>query len=56
MSSRSSSPNPKPSAPSAPSTPDVYVGLLSVAVAALIGGIIFLILELNKYDWQVVAQ
>ena len=53
MSSRSSSPNPKPSTSS---TPDVYVGLLFVAVAALIGGITFLILELNKYDWQVAAQ
>ena len=53
MSSRSSSPSPKPTASA---TPDVYVGLLAVAVAALIFGITFLILELNKYDWQVAAQ
>ena len=50
MSSRNSSPSPKPSTSE---TPDVYVGLLLVSVASLIGGITFLILELNKYDWQV---
>ncbi len=33
--------------------PDVYVSLLFVAVAALTAGIIFLVLELNKYDWTV---
>lgn len=33
-------------------TPDVYVGLLFVAVAALITGCIFLALELNTYGWQ----
>ena len=32
--------------------PDVYVGLLFVAVAALITGCIFLALELEKYGWQ----
>jgi hypothetical protein len=32
-------------------TPDIYVGLLFVSVAALIAGCIFLALELNKYDW-----
>ena len=31
--------------------PNIYVGLLFVAVAALITGIIFLTLELNSYDW-----
>jgi hypothetical protein len=31
--------------------PDVYVGLLFVSVSALITGCIFLVMELNKYDW-----
>lgn len=31
--------------------PDVYVGLLFVSVAALVTGIILLILELNRYQW-----
>ena len=31
--------------------PDVYVGLLFVSVAALITGCIFLVMELNRYDW-----
>ncbi len=30
---------------------DVYVGLMFVSVAALIMGIVFLALELQKYDW-----
>lgn len=29
--------------------PDIYVGLLFVSLAALITGIIFLVLELGKY-------
>ncbi len=33
--------------------PDIYVGLLFVSLAALIMGIIFLVLELNTYDWTV---
>jgi hypothetical protein len=33
-------------------TPDVYVGLLFVAVGALITGCIFLALELSSYGWQ----
>ncbi len=33
-------------------TPDVYVGLLFVSVAALIAGITLLVLELNSYAWQ----
>lgn len=32
--------------------PNVYVGLLFVAVAALIAGCIFLALELNTYGWS----
>jgi hypothetical protein len=31
---------------------DVYVGLLFVAVSALIAGIVFLVLELGEYGWQ----
>lgn len=29
--------------------PDVYVGLLFVSLAAVITGIVFLVLELNRY-------
>ncbi len=47
MSPRSSN---KPAGGAAPS-PDIYVGLLFVSVAALIAGCTFLALELNKYDW-----
>lgn len=32
--------------------PDVYVGLLFVSVSALIAGIILLVLELGRYNWQ----
>lgn len=32
--------------------PDVYVALLFVSVAALIVGIIFLVMELGNYDWR----
>lgn len=35
------------------SEPDVYVGLLALSVGALLTGIIFLCLELNKYGWEV---
>jgi len=50
MSPRSSSKKTKPSGERPPA--DVYVGILFVAVAALVAGCIFLALELNKYDWQ----
>ncbi|GAB4142739.1 MAG: hypothetical protein Tsb009_13260 [Planctomycetaceae bacterium] len=43
--SRTSSEKNKPS-------PDIYVGLLFVSVSALITGCIFLVMELNKYDWM----
>lgn len=33
-------------------SPDVFVGLLFVSVASLITGIILLVLELNRYAWQ----
>ncbi len=46
MSRRSSDSN------AAKATPDVYVGLLFVSVAALIAGITLLVLELNSYAWQ----
>lgn len=36
----------------AKATPDVFVGLLFVSVASLITGIILLVLELNRYAWQ----
>ena len=52
MSPRSSS---KKAAGPAPSL-DVYVGLMFVAVAALIVGITFLFLELNKYGWEMATQ
>lgn len=44
MSRQISDPNPQP---------DIYVGLLFVAVAALITGCIFLALELNEYGWKI---
>jgi len=44
MSPRSSKPNP---------SPDVYVSLLFVSLAALISGCVLLALALNKYDWQI---
>jgi len=49
MSPRSSSPK-KPAGP-APA-PDIYVGLLFAAVAALTTGCVFLALELQSYDWM----
>lgn len=45
MSPRGSEPNPPKPAP------DVYVALLFVTIAALTAGIVFLVLELNRYDW-----
>ena len=40
------------SSAAAKATPDVFVGLLFVSVAALIAGITLLVLELNSYGWQ----
>jgi hypothetical protein len=48
MPPRSSKPQPGGGAPA----PDIYVGLLFVAVTALIAGCVFLALELGKYNWQ----
>jgi hypothetical protein len=33
--------------------PDVYVGLMFVSLAALTLGVIFLVLELGEYGWQI---
>ena len=40
------------SSDNAPS-PDVYVALLWVSLAALLTGIVFLVMALSKYDWKV---
>lgn len=32
--------------------PDVYVSLLWVSLAALITGIVFLVMALSAYNWQ----
>lgn len=32
--------------------PDVYVAMLFVSVAALITGIVFLVIECNRYNWM----
>lgn len=42
--------NSKKKAPTEAPVADVYVGLLFVGLASLITGIIFLVLELNKYS------
>jgi hypothetical protein len=34
-------------------SPGIYEGLLFVSLAAVIMGIVFLILELNQYGWKV---
>ena len=49
MSPRSSSPR-KVKGP--PASPDIYVALLFVSVAALIVGVTLLILEMNVYEWK----
>ena len=35
------------------STPGIYEGLLFVSLAAVIMGIVFLVLELNTYGWKI---
>lgn len=50
MSPRSSSPKSTP-----PASPGIYDGLLVVACAALVAGLIFLALHLNDYGWQIAA-
>ena len=44
MSPRSSSEGP---------APDIYVGLLFVSLAALLMGILFLVLELSRYEFKI---
>ena len=36
--------------------PDVYVSLLFVSLAALITGIVMLVLELGKYSWKMAPE
>ena len=35
--------------------PDVYVALLWVSLAALLTGIVFLVMALNAYQWKIAA-
>jgi hypothetical protein len=51
VSARSSSKAKKAKARGPAAAPDIYVGLLFVAVAALITGISFLVVELGRYQW-----
>jgi hypothetical protein len=51
MSPRSSKPAKKAKPKGPPPDPDIYVGLLFVSVASLLTGCIFLIMELNNYQW-----
>lgn len=44
--------SPRSSSPKSPPEPGIYDGLLVVACAALLTGIIFLWLHLNSYGWQ----
>ncbi|MBW3540317.1 MAG: hypothetical protein KY476_08605 [Planctomycetes bacterium] len=45
MSPRSSDPQPPPP------DPNIWVGLLFAAFAALVTGCVFLVLELSRYGW-----
>lgn len=38
--------------PQSSNSPGIYDGLMLVATSSLIAGVVFLILELNKYGWQ----
>lgn len=51
MSTRSSKSKGKAAA-SESAGPNIYVGLLFVSLAALVTGIIFLIMELSAYNWE----
>ena len=44
--------SPQGSQPRGSSEPDIYVGLLFVSVAAMIAGIIFLVMELTNYNFE----
>jgi hypothetical protein len=52
MSRRSSNPR-RGTGPSP--DPDIYVGLLFVAVASLLTGCIFLVMELGRYNWMIAS-
>ena len=52
MSRRSSKENKGGGAKGPPPAPDIYVGLLLVALAAITFGCVMLALELNNYGWQ----
>lgn len=42
----------KPSKPTSPNPqPGIYDGLLVVSTAALLGGIIFLVMHMGNYGW-----
>ena len=45
MSPRSSNPRPNPE-------PGIYDGLLVVSTAALVAGIVFLLLHMSNYGWD----
>ena len=51
MSTRSSKSKGKAGAGEA-AGPNIYVGLLVVSLSALIAGIVFLVLELQTYNWE----
>lgn len=36
-------------------SPGIYEGLLFVSLAAVVMGIVFLILELNSYGWKITS-
>lgn len=45
--------SPRGSKPKPAAEPGIYDGLLIVSTAALIAGIIFLVLHLNNYGWEI---
>jgi len=51
MSTRSSKTKGKAAAGES-SGPDIYVGLLFVSLAAILLGILFLVMELSSYSWE----
>lgn len=51
MSTRSSKTKGKAAAGEA-GGPDIYVGLLFVSLAAILLGILFLVMELSSYSWE----
>ena len=39
------------SPPKSEAQPDIYVGLLFVSMGALLTAMVFLLIELNRYEW-----